>query len=351
MSIDWYLIHQPYMQVSGFENDDMGSGFNDSLNADIATDVEVCNYDLSFRKSVRAIVQNTVQDTKLKTLSRNVLLPIGTCKAGMYIKTDARYWLIIGIVDNNKVYEKAICIQCNYLITWAKPDGTIIQRWANAASASQYNHGESGSTYYNVRSDQMILLMPDDTDTLLLDSGTRLVIDRRCKIYEESIDDSVTRATDYPLIIYRLTRIDNVLYDYQDSGHSEFIVYQDEQQEDDGYYVVNGHGYWLCGQPNIQTEPKENIGRIDSTTSVLYDGANAVTFTAIFVDENGSEIDGDVQWDIQCDFSADINRTIDRNTISIWVDNTKVINRSFELVASMNGYTDLHKTITIRAFI
>lgn len=37
--------------------------------------------------------------------------------------------------------------------------------------------------------------------------------------------------------------MDNVIYDYQDSGHSEFMAYQDEQHETDGYYVVDGKGF------------------------------------------------------------------------------------------------------------
>ena len=136
----WYLLESPTM-LSGFESEALdefaGEGFLEALHSGLGMDVELCNYDLSVCSPIRVIVQNNVANTKSNTLTRQVLAPIGTFKAGMYIKYKNRYWLIVGLVDDNMMYEKAVVVLCNYLATWLNGDGKIIRRWVSAASASQ----------------------------------------------------------------------------------------------------------------------------------------------------------------------------------------------------------------------
>ena len=200
--------------VSGFGSDDINNfgqdAFWEALNSAIGTNAELYNYDLSICTQIRAIILNKVQDTKLKTLNRNALVSIGTCKAGMYIKYDNRFWLIVGVVDNNSVYEKATMVLCNHLLTWLNSKGQVIQRWANLSSASQYNNGETSTEFYFVRSDQLLVVIPDDDESLLLTSGVRFVIDRRCEIYEKNFNDSVTLDTSNPIVTYKLTRADSI---------------------------------------------------------------------------------------------------------------------------------------------
>ena len=133
MAKEWYLLSTPNDQVSGYESeafeDFATEGFLESLSSSLADDIEICNYDLSECKKSRAIILNKTQDTKLKSLTRNILLPIGSCVAGNYIKYDDRYWIVVGFVDNNKIYEKAIVVLCNYLLSWVNHEGKIIQRW------------------------------------------------------------------------------------------------------------------------------------------------------------------------------------------------------------------------------
>lgn len=349
MALNWYLIKPPNEQVSGFENDDMSIGFADAMSTGIARDVEIYSADLSVCKPARAVVLNTVQDTQLKSLTRNLLFPIGSCVAGQYVKMDDRYWLIVGIVDNNTVYEKAILSICTYMLTWFGTHGQVVQRWANITSASQYNHGESYFQNYGVRSDQLLVLMPNDDETLLLENGTRFVVDRRCKIYERDYDNTVTIDTTKPLIIYKLTRIDNVIYDYQDSGHSEFVVYQDEQQADDGYYVIDGKGYWLCQKPPA-TPPTVNY--IELSSDILYDGIDSISCFAHFFDENNVEVqDINVSWVVDCPFADALTIDYVGNKLLVSSDNVGNIGKSVTVIASADGHEPISKQFSIRAFI
>lgn len=352
MAKEWYLIKNSNSLLSESccgSTDFLEENFSDSLNSFVATDVELYNYDLSICTPVKAIVQNVVQDTKLKTQSRQLLVPVGTCKAGMYFKYKNRFWLIVGMVDDNKMYEKAIVTWCNHLLTWINDKGKIIQRWANVSSASQYNNGETYTDHYRTRTDQLMILTPDDDESILLDQGKRFIIDQRCKIYERNINHGVLSDTTNPVTVYRLTRADTVLFDYQDSGYHEFMVYQDEQRTEDGYYVIDGIGYWLAEKPFIDEKPSVSCS-IQYDSLEIFNGLEAGEFTAKFVDQNGSDIDCVPKWEVRCDFSDKLIISYVGQTILIAVDDVQLVNKSFELFLSGDGHMSDVVTITIKAF-
>ena len=190
MAQEWYLMNTNHDMVSGFESDDFNNFavdvFLEATQSSIGQYVEICNYDLSERTPQRVIINGNVQDTKLNSISRQMLAPIGSCVAGQYVYYKDRYWLIVGLVDNNGIYEKAILVLCNYLLTWQNRNGEIIQRWANIISASQYNNGESSDQYMRIRSDQLLILTPNDDECMLIPHRQRFIIDMRCKLYEKS---------------------------------------------------------------------------------------------------------------------------------------------------------------------
>lgn len=341
--------------MSGFESEALTDfseeGFLEAIDSEFAVEIELCNYDLSECKPMRAIIQNNTSDTKLQALNRQILLPIGSCKAGMYVKYKNRYWLIVGLVDDNKIYEKAIMALCQCMLTWINKNGDIIQRWANITSGAQYNNGETSTRFYTVRGDQLFILMSDDEEVLTLDSGMRFVIDKRCKIYEKRFDNAVTKDTSNPLLIYSLTRCDNVLYDYQDSGHAEFMATQEEQGSNDGYYVINGQGYWLCQTPEGDNKSPILSCSIECDSNEIYNGLEAEIFTAKFYNNKGQGVDITPQWNIDCDFKEDLSVDYVDNCILISVDNNKLINKSFELSLSGDGYEPTTLPIFIRAFL
>lgn len=341
--------------VSGFGSDDINNfgqdAFWEALNSAIGTNAELYNYDLSICTQIRAIILNKVQDTKLKTLNRNALVSIGTCKAGMYIKYDNRFWLIVGVVDNNSVYEKATMVLCNHLLTWLNSKGQVIQRWANLSSASQYNNGETSTEFYFVRSDQLLVVIPDDDESLLLTSGVRFVIDRRCKIYEKNFNDSVTLDTSNPIVTYKLTRADSVLYYYQDSGHFEFLATQDEQHENDGYYVVDDKGYWLCDIPKVDNKMSVLLCDIETYEPAVYVGVGNSKFVAKYYNQNNEEVQEIPNWEIDCDFKDELDVTYDDNALYISANNKKLVGKTFNIILSGDNYVSKTLTVTIKSFI
>ena len=356
MAKEWYLINPPYTQLSGFEKEALDENaadwLADALDSGLETDVELYNYDLSICTPIKAIIQNNISDTKLSTLNRQMLVPIGTCRAGMYVKYKGRYWLITGLVDDNKIYEKAVLSFCNFYLSWINREGKIIQRWANVTSASQYNNGETSTKYYFVRSDQLMVLTPDDDECLMLNHGQRMIIDRRCQVYEKSFGEDVTCDISKPVTVYKVTRLDSVLYDYQDSGHSAFMAYQDEQHENDGYYVVDGNGYWLCDIPKKEEPAIEySTCDIEYDSDTIYVGLDACSYTAKFYDANGSEVDIVPTWNIKCDFLDDLDVEYVDNTILISTSEPRCVNKAFTLMLSADSYEPAQLTVSLKAFL
>lgn len=359
MATEWYLLKSPYSQTSGFEEDALDyskDAFLEALESPIAIEVEYCNPDLSVCTPIQAIIQNSVQDTKLNAFTRHLLVPIGTCKAGWLIKYKNRYWLIVGLVDDNGMYEKAVLNLCNWKLTWINSNGQVIERWANIQSASQYNNGQRDNRIYIVRTDQLLICMPDDEECLLLDSGQRFIIDKRIEVYEKNIQDETTKDTSYKVITYQLTRNDSVLYNYIDSGHYEILVTQDEQHNGDGFYRFGDKSYWLC----LEKEHEQNTPSYDNTdnnegtiatqeiscdSNEIYVGLGAGEFTAVFYDEYGNVVDGEAVWTINCDFEDKLQIDYINNTVCISVNDYALLNKSFELL--LNSDEDTKLTIKI----
>lgn len=356
MAQEWYLMNTNHDMVSGFESDDFDNFavdvFIEATQSSIGQDVEICNYDLSERTPQRVIINGNVQDTKLNSISRQMLAPIGSCVAGQYVYYKDRYWLIVGLVDNNGIYEKAILVLCNYLLTWQNRNGEIIQRWANIISASQYNNGESSDQYMRIRSDQLLILTPNDDECMLIPHRQRFIIDMRCKLYEKSFTQDITIDTSKEVITYEFTRFDSVLYNYQNSGCLEYLATQEEQHDTDGYYVIDGKGYWLCDLPQ-KNDNKTGIlsCEIVCDEPVIYNGLEPNIFMAKFYDSDGKEITITPQWHINCDFESDLEVEYIGNSISISVNNEKLLNKSFELSLSAYEYKAVNLIITIKGFM
>ena len=130
------------------------------------------------------------------------------------------------------------------------------------------------------------------------------------------------------------------------------MVTQEEQRnENDGYYVINGKGYWLCEQPKSNDKNSILSCSIESDTNEIYDGLEAGVFIAKFYDSVGNEVNEVPHWNIVCDFKDKLNISYIDNSILISVDNAKLVNKSFELNLSADGYKSTSITVMIKAFL
>lgn len=218
---EWYLLNQNTRPnaTGGFENDmfleNKDDAFAEALETDIAVSVILYNSDLRNGKNIRCIVQGNTADTQLKSLERTALFSIGTVKAGMYVFFENRYWLVIGYPGNNGIYEKVTIVLCQYLLRWQNSDGNIVERWCNAVSASKYDVGENGNYTITLSSNTYTILIPGDSECLNLDRK-RVFIDKK-KINPEKV--------------FKMTRTDDILYDYGDEYHGSILSFIADKTE------------------------------------------------------------------------------------------------------------------------
>lgn len=337
---EWYLMdsYKPNA-VSGFEGDVLTdfaqSNYADLLTTAISDTVLLYDSSLSNCKEVKCLIQGNTADTQLKSMERTGLFPIGTVKAGMYVFFDGAFWLITGYPGNNKSYEKATLILCQYKLKWQNADGIIVERWINASSGSKYDIGESETKTITLASDNLILLMPDDEETLNLD-GKRVFIDKR----------------PVPTKVYKITRSDDVLFDYGiHGGILSFITDRKELNAN-----TDNQELGICDYISPTTPPEE-----DDKTTILSNNITGTiqgnknlkvgferTYTAGLVDEDGNTVEwsDDFSWNIVRDF--EVVSTESGNQIELLIEDEDLIDSTLGLqVLNSSGQVITQIEITV----
>lgn len=356
MSRYWYLLNNK--DLIGGCGDVLSeySGFSEALNTAFAETVELYNYDLTWNQTIKVIIQGNFPDTEEKSKERQMLTIPNTCHAGMYVKYKDRFWLIVGMVSGNGIYEKALLDLCNYQLTWLNTKNQIVQRWGCIDTISPNNSGETGNDYYDVRNDGMYITLPDDEECMFIHPSTRFIIDRRCSVYEKGISDNADFPVTKSVHVYKLKRTDSVGHNYSGSGVLSYIVTQDEMQDGDGCYLVNGTKYWLCAPLSDVPDESEDVyyghTEILCDAPTLYVGIDPVICTAIIKNDDGDPIiDAKFSWEVVCDFKECLSIDYADNSILISTESQKLIGNKFKVVLHSEGLNDSEITVEIKAFI
>lgn len=335
---EWYLLTSDTRpnSIGGYENDSFvdykNDAFTEALQTDLASTVILYNYDLTYSQEIRCVIQDNTASTQLKSLERTILTPIGTLKAGMYILFEGRYWLITGYPGNNKIYEKATMILCQYKLRWQDDTGKVIERWANFTSASKYDIGHSGNQTIMLTSNNFTIWIPEDDDSATLDTR-RVFIDR---------------DTDNPTKVFEITRSDDVLYLFGEDhgGILSFIADKVELNLE-----VDRPDLGLCDYKEpapLPPDPDEttDLSAVISGKSNLINGFSR-TYSVEFKDSNGDiQQDVDFSWNVESDF--DVQQIANENQIELSVDDKNLIGSSFilQVVVQDKVLSELEITIT-----
>lgn len=183
MPEEWYLLSQPLFN-SGFESEEFSAyateGFEEVLSSFLADDVEIFDKSLSVDPiKTRAIIQGVTADTYNNSVVRQFLCRIGTLQCGQYIKSKDKYWLINGLPDDNKMYEKAAGWYCKYSIRFISPlTGEIVEYPVYDINSTQYGSGETSKNYMTLGTSQHLVYLPYNEETVKIDSGFRFLIDK-----------------------------------------------------------------------------------------------------------------------------------------------------------------------------
>lgn len=156
---------------------------------------------LSFKQcKVNGIDQNLIIDDGTLPYYKNVKsLPDETFDAGNYVEWGDSMWLVVSCDWDKEVYTYGKMQQCNYVLKWQDKNANIIERWSVVLSASKYNNGEKYNNIIVVGSNQLMVYLPLDDETLKLRANKRLMVDFNTtipKCYDVTRVDTVTMSYD-----------------------------------------------------------------------------------------------------------------------------------------------------------
>ena len=324
---EWYLIDRPSTTSGGYENEAFNDYRNDAiydmLETDLANTVILYNYDLSESKEIRGIVEGNTADTQLKSMERSILVPVGTLHSGDYIFFEDEYWIVDGRPGNNKIYEKATLKECQYKLRWQKDDGTIVERFANLTSSSKYDVGENGNNTIILTSNNYLIIMPNDKDSMTID-GKRVFID----------------LSDIPEKVFKITRNDDVLYNHHTHGGTLNLIADKTELNKE----KDNQELWLCdyidiSSPSTPTAPPKpsNPDETADLSAKISGNTNlrigvTRTYTVTLSDKEGNAVqwnDTKYSWNVISDF--DVRQTVTENKISLTVEDEDFIDSSFLL--------------------
>ena len=274
---EWCLMgsHTKPNHLGGFENESFvdfrEDGFFEALETDMGSDVVIQDKELNVLLETRSIVMNNTSDTLLQSTQRRFFLPIGSVKAGNYIKYDNSQWLAVGYPGNNSIYEKVVGYLCQYNLRWQNKDGKIVERLAYLTSASKYDVGETGKPTISLPSNNFIAMLPEDEETLELDFK-RIFIDSRenkRKVYKFTrIDDPLYHYGEHGGIIsYILDRDEfNPKADNQELELCDYFIPDEEIEVD---YMIQGKEKLRSGYFNIYSATDGNNNLVESEWNIV----------------------------------------------------------------------------------
>lgn len=149
---------------------------------------------------INGVAQKLVIDDGTLPYYKNIKsLPDEYFNAGDMIEWAGGMWLIVSTDWDKEVYAYGKIQQCNYILKWQNKNAETIERWSVVLSASKYNNGEKYNNIIVVGSNQLMVYLPLDSETVKLGANKRLMVDfnldaPRC--YDITRVDTVTMSYD-----------------------------------------------------------------------------------------------------------------------------------------------------------
>ena len=261
-------------------------------------------------------------------------LPNQQINIGDYIEWADSYWLVVSCDYDDEIYKDGKIEQCNCLLKWQNENGEIIERWAVVLSASKYNDGTSHNNVITLGSDQLLVKIPIDEESLKLKKsmGKRFFIDN-------NFGDPTA---------YELTNTGNVPDTYNGHGVTSWIVKECAYTPtiEDLMYGVCDY-FSLDDQPNIPPTFDEFTNLIVSIEGKKELKIGFSRFYAVsFVDQDGNEVKNiDFKWNVISDF--EVKQSIEDKKIRLQVDDDRFVGKSFILQVIIDDTIVSENTISV----
>lgn len=249
---------------------------------------------------------------------------------GDYVEWANQTWIVYSADCDDESYIDGDLRQCNHTMYWQNSKGDIVSRKVWVQNASAYNNGETGNSYITIETNQFMVYMPYDEESVEL----------RRKLNEKDYRINMTRDENV-CVPYALTRFDDINYAYGEKGILNLILTQSQYDSLNDRQVTldSGETVWICDYD----EPKDE--EADNEPAVLFaeiSGGDflrcgrAKTWAVSFSDRDGNAIeDYDFEFNIVSDFN--VAQTVNENKIQLKVSDEDYIGSSFLMEIIVDG--------------
>lgn len=224
----------------------------------------------------------------------------------IYDEEENTYWICTESFHVDNIHYEGKFTQCNWVLRWQRPDGTILEYPCLDLNSTQYNSGESGNNTLKLGSAQHMEKVQANSDTISLASPQRFYVSR---------DNSIP---------YVITQNDTTASNYG-KGICNITVTQDVRREDKDRPDLGICDYIDPSPPLPPTpsEPNEttDLSAVISGNTNLKNGYRR-TYSVQFIDNDGSVVDWkkiDFSWNLVSAFNVSQNQY--DNKIDLVVDN------------------------------
>lgn len=338
MAHEWYLEKRPPTYYSGYESEDFNSdaveGFEDVLNSFVGSDVIIYkgNPFVDSGVDTKVVIQNVTSDSETNSYKRQVLSRLGEIECGDYVyhKQSKRYYLAVGLSDNNKMYEKCILYYCNWNLKFISPlTRKLVIYPICDLNSTQYNSGVTEKSQVRIGTAQHLIYIPYNEETVLVDHDRRFIIDK-----------NTIKPT-----VYKLTQVDSVSSNYGNKGVLKWTVSEDalNLQTDNVELMVADYDI------AVSTTPEESN---DDTLNYKIVGADYIKCGGskrLYKVESTNDEEISVVWSVDDLINKGVEYSVFENEITIYCDKTTSIGSHFVISATdSNGkFNDIYKEIKV----
>lgn len=188
----------------------------------------------------------------------------------VYDNVAKEYWICVEMYNIDDVYKQGLLGLCNYTLTWQSPNGTILSYPCIDTTTSTMGLNES-NTLTTPNSIHTIKL-PFDEHTLLINTDDRFFI--------EDLSVAVPQ-------VFAVSKPNRTEFRYGDKGLIELTMKQSSFKNDGTDRKDLGVCDYFIPTP---PQPSTTCEIIYKSFPTIYIGGKAKTFTAKFLDSQGTEI-------------------------------------------------------------
>lgn len=247
----------------------------------------------------------------------------------IYDTKEEQYLICTESFNIDDIHYKGKLTLCNWMLKWQNKDGKILEYPCYDMNATQYNSGEQSNKVFSIDSNQHILTLTSDENTIELRSPQRFYLDKA----------TVNPST------YIVTQNDTTSYNYGKKGLIKLTVFAhpNNPESDRPDLGICDYIDMSAGSVNAGTTVKKSCCSISKAvieydSSVIKSGGDSKIFVGKFYDDNGDEVTDIVpDWTIICDFRDKLQIEEFDNCLSIGIDDDSYIDEEFKLRCSFKN--------------